>query len=673
MFDKINKLRVSTKIILPIILILIISNVVSHSLIVSNMQTMNKKNSKESLDMLTDSIFISLRDAMNTGNPKVISEVESTNRAKIKGLNNLTVYKSKKTMELYSPKERESKDKNVKEVFKNKKEQVLDYYSGSSHFIKVLRPMIASSVCLACHANQKVGDVIGIISLKFDLSKSDTRIKNFSYILLLISFIAIIITLIIVFLIVKRVTLPLKNLKKDLNLFFDFILKKRDTIEPINVSSKDEIGEMVESINDSISLVSLNLTKDHEAIEETSRICKEVQVGNLDIEINADSNNPSINNLNDIINNLISSLSYNISRVLGILDAYSKDDYSKRINSKGHTKGQMQELFLQIDHLGGTLVKLSSQNLKNGLALQEISDVFSINVDSLAKTSNRHANTLESISKELNEVLAGIGKSSQNTEKMAIYSKDVASSSKDGERLANDTSNSMDEINEKVSAISEAISVIDQISFQTNILSLNAAVEAATAGEAGKGFAVVAAEVRNLATRSAEAAKEIKELVQSASTQTIAGKEISGKMKEGYIKLSKNIANTTELIEQVALSSKVQNSSIKNLSLKIVSISKDTRENAQIADKTNVLASDANKIAKKIVQDARGNTNKEAIAQKTVSQDIKPQDERAKEEVKQEPRDIVINQKNTETKQEFDESGNKILRQIKINKLDENI
>ena len=78
----------------------------------------------------------------------------------------------------------------------------------------------------------------------------------------------------------------------------------------------------------------------------------------------------------------------------------------------------------------------------------------------------------------------------------------------------------MYEINESTSAINEAITIIDQIAFQTNILSLNAAVEAATAGEAGKGFAVVAQEVRNLANRSAEAAKEIKNLVEVANQKS---------------------------------------------------------------------------------------------------------------------------------------------------------
>merc|ERR1711991_1300727 len=96
-----------------------------------------------------------------------------------------------------------------------------------------------------------------------------------------------------------------------------------------------------------------------------------------------------------------------------------------------------------------------------------------------------------------------------------------------GQNLATKTASSMDEINTEVNAINESITIIDQIAFQTNILSLNAAVEAATAGEAGKGFAVVAQEVRNLASRSAEAAKEIKDLVESATIKANDGKKIS--------------------------------------------------------------------------------------------------------------------------------------------------
>ena len=135
---------------------------------------------------------------------------------------------------------------------------------------------------------------------------------------------------------------------------------------------------------------------------------------------------------------------------------------------------------------------------------------------------------------------------------MNQYANEVSISVTVGQELASKTAKSMDEINEQTQAIADAITVIDQIAFQTNILSLNAAVEAATAGEAGKGFAVVAQEVRNLAARSAEAAKEIESLVENATLKANDGKEISNKMIEGYEKLNSNIHSTLSLINDVS-------------------------------------------------------------------------------------------------------------------------
>lgn len=117
---------------------------------------------------------------------------------------------------------------------------------------------------------------------------------------------------------------------------------------------------------------------------------------------------------------------------------------------------------------------------------------------------------------------------------MSSHSEELTQSIKKGQDLANSTVVSMDQINEQTQAIADAITVIDQITFQTNILSLNAAVEVATAGEAGKGFVVVAQEVRNLASRSAEAAKEIKDIVEEATEKTNNGKTIADEMINGY-------------------------------------------------------------------------------------------------------------------------------------------
>ncbi len=141
---------------------------------------------------------------------------------------------------------------------------------------------------------------------------------------------------------------------------------------------------------------------------------------------------------------------------------------------------------------------------------------------------------------------------------MAEFTKQLNESAKEGQSFATQTTEAMDDINNQVSAINEAITIIDKIAFQTNILSLNAAVEAATAGEAGKGFAVVAQEVRNLASRSAEAAKEIKSLVENANTKANDGKHIADKMINGYAGLNENIGKTVDLIAHVENATKEQ-------------------------------------------------------------------------------------------------------------------
>src|SRR5690606_14852817 len=167
-----------------------------------------------------------------------------------------------------------------------------------------------------------------------------------------------------------------------------------------------------------------------------------------------------------------------------------------------------------------------------------------------------------------------------------------------------ESSNAMLKLNEESIKIGDTIEVISQIAFQTNILSLNAAVEAATAGEAGKGFAVVAQEVRNLATRSAEAAKEIKDIVELATVKANEGKSIATNMIEGYKNLNNNISSTMNLIADIENASKEQLLGIEQINDAVNQLDQQTQQNAMVASQSHDVAVSTDKIAKLIVSDA---------------------------------------------------------------------
>ncbi len=165
-------------------------------------------------------------------------------------------------------------------------------------------------------------------------------------------------------------------------------------------------------------------------------------------------------------------------------------------------------------------------------------------VNKLNETSTFTKNSIKDTSHDIQDVTEQIESIFNSTKHMSNLANTLTTYAFKGEDLASKTNNSIEQINDKVKDINKAITTIDQIAFQTNILSLNAAVEASTAGEAGKGFAVVAQEVRNLATKSAQAAKKIKKLVEDANIEANEGKTISNNMIEGYETLNTNINKT---------------------------------------------------------------------------------------------------------------------------------
>jgi len=418
-----------------------------------------------------------------------------------------------------------------------------------------------------------------------------------------LSILGIIITLILSRTIAFAILFDVKDLRSAMDDFFGFINFEKDNLKLIVIDSEDELGQMSKIINENIERTKNNIQTDKDLIQETIQVADRISKGHLSTRIVKNSNNPQLNNLKDIINEMLNTQQNNITKVMDVLSSYSNLDYRPKVD-KGDLEGTLSLLCDNVNILGEAITKTLIDNKQNGLILRESSQMLLKNVDILNSNSNSAAAALEEVAAAIEEVASNITLTTENIFKMSNNASDVINASKIGKQFASQTTTAMDEINTEVTAINEAITVIDQIAFQTNILSLNAAVEAATAGEAGKGFAVVAGEVRNLASRSAEAANEIKKLVQNATSKANDGKNIADKMIDGYEELNSSILKTTNLIDDVQTASKEQSLGINQINDAINSLDRQTQENASVASQTYNIAIETDSIAKLVVEDA---------------------------------------------------------------------
>lgn len=387
--------------------------------------------------------------------------------------------------------------------------------------------------------------------------------------------------------------------------FINFVLMKQNRLEKVQNVSGDEIGIVIQKVNSAIDTIEKNLQNDMRLMGEVVLTTDKAEQGIFNCRVKSDSNNPMLRTLKINVNKMLQELEELILQISTIAKAYANDDFTQKIQIEPHIKADMKVLLESVNKLGDSLANSAKSNLTNGQTLEQNANTMTESVNNLANKANQQAASLEETAAALEEITSITRNTASNALEMSKLGSEVQSEVQNGMSLASDTSKAMDDINTQVTSIHEAIDVIDQIAFQTNILSLNAAVEAATAGEAGKGFAVVAGEVRNLASRSAEAANEIKTIVQAATTKANDGKNISDKMIQGYEQLNERFSKTIELIEDVSSASKEQMQGIEQINDTVTMLDRVTQENANEASSVAGIAAEVNSMAQILVDDAK--------------------------------------------------------------------
>ncbi|QDY99746.1 HAMP domain-containing protein [Nitratireductor mangrovi] len=234
----------------------------------------------------------------------------------------------------------------------------------------------------------------------------------------------------------------------------------------------------------------------------------------------------------------------------------------------------------------GTLSETIAAILKTTAAIRSGSGEISNAADDLSMRTQQQASGLEEAAAALGEITDTVNQTSRGAAEAHNAVRAATGEVEKSDTVVRQAIDAMGGIEKSSTEIGQIIGVIDEIAFQTNLLALNAGVEAARAGEAGRGFAVVAQEVRALAQRSAEAAKEIKELISTSTEQVETGVDLVGRTGEALKRISEHVSLVNGVVAEIARSAQEQASGIGEINTAVDQMDKVTQQNAAMVEET---------------------------------------------------------------------------------------
>ncbi|MCL2220678.1 MAG: methyl-accepting chemotaxis protein [Chitinispirillia bacterium] len=299
------------------------------------------------------------------------------------------------------------------------------------------------------------------------------------------------------------------------------------------------------------------------------------------------------------MNNVFEAVAAPINESMAVMDRLAHKDLTARMDGsyKGEFAKMKENLNTVVQNLDDAMSQVSEAATQVSAASGEISSV----AQGLAEGSNVQASSLEEVSSSLEEMSSMTKQNADNSNQAKVLATEARNAANEGDAAMKTMANAINQIKQSSDNTAKIVKTIDDIAFQTNLLALNAAVEAARAGEAGKGFAVVAEEVRNLAMRSAEAAKSTTEMIEESVKNAEGGVKITEEVARSLEEIVDRVGKVGDLISDIAAASSEQAHGIKQVNDAVMQMNSVTQQNAanseESASASEELSSQASELA----------------------------------------------------------------------------